>query len=341
MQPTAFVAAPASVLHPAIEAYASEQLDVGDGHLLYVEQCGNPQGMPLVYLHGGPGSGCSVRQRQFFDPALFRAVLFDQRGCGRSAPYGELRHNHTDALVQDLETLRIHLGIAQWLVVGGSWGAGLALAYASEYPGACLGLVLRGVFLGRQIDVDWFFGGAAQLMPDAWQQLEQDAVGNTGQAVLPALSAGLHGPDPARALVCALAWEAWEQSLSERHRIPPRTIAIDDAQSAMLLNKYRIQSHYLVHQCFREGFGLFSEKAKTWTLPTALLHGRLDWVCRPQLAWELHRQMPGSRLQWVNDCGHNPFETANAKTLVAAIQYFARHSNFSNWGTSAHEASDL
>lgn len=339
--PFMHISAPAAELHPPIAVYASEQIDVGHGHRLYVEQCGNPQGLPMVFLHGGPGSGCSVRHRQFFDPALCRVVLFDQRGCGRSLPRDDLLHNHTDALVQDLETLRHRLGITRWLVVGGSWGAGLALAYAQSYPAACLGLVLRGVFLGRSADVDWFFGGAAQLIPDAWQQLVNDAIGDSEQSVLLALSAGLHGADPARALVCALAWEAWEQSLSERRRTAPRALGLDDAETAMLLNKYRIQSHYLVHQCFREGSGFIPQATETRNLPTALLHGRLDWICRPQSAWDLHQLLPGSRLQWVEGCGHNPFEPANAEALVTAIRYFAQHGNFSHWDAATNKPSDL
>jgi proline iminopeptidase len=333
--------ASAARLYPPIAAYASEQIDVGQGHRLYVEQCGNPQGVPMVFLHGGPGSGCSVRHRQFFDPALCRVVLFDQRGCGRSLPRGQLQHNHTDALVHDLETLRNRLGIARWLVVGGSWGAGLALAYAQSYPAACLGMVLRGVFLARSADVDWFFGGAAQLMPDAWQKLIKGVIGESHETAFLAISAGLNSADPVRALVCALAWEAWEQSLSERRLVTPRALALDDSQTAMLLDKYRIQSHYLAHQCFRDGSGFISESIRTWNLPTALLHGRLDWICRPQSAWDLHQRLPGSRLQLVEGCGHNPFEPANAGALVSAIRHFAQHGSFSHWGTENNEASYL
>ena len=337
MPSTAFV----QPLHPAIEPYASAQLDVGDGHRLYVEQCGNPDGLPMVYLHGGPGSGGSPRHRQFFDPRNCRAVLFDQRGCGRSLPRGALLHNHTDALVQDMEALRQHLGIARWLVVGGSWGAGLALAYAEAHPQACLGLVLRGVFLGRASDLDWFFQGAAQLLPDAWQQLAEQVPGHAQDALLPRLHAGLQGADAQAALACALAWEAWEQSLSQQRRVAPRAVARQDAEAALLIDKYRIQSHYLNHQCFRNGAGLLQHASALTGLPTAILHGRLDWICRPQAAWDVHRALPGSRLQWVEGCGHNPFEPANASALVAVIQHFASHRNFAAWGTAFPSAPAL
>ena len=323
----------ASPLHPPIAPYASAQVEVGDGHRLYVEQCGNPQGLPMVYLHGGPGSGCSARQRQFFDPGLYRAVLFDQRGCGRSLPPGALLHNHTDALVQDLETLRQHLGIARWLVVGGSWGAGLALAYAQAHPQACLGLLLRGVFLGRPSDIAWFFQGAAQLLPAAWQQLIDQVPGHAaGNAVLQWLHTGLHGDDAAHALACALAWEAWEQSLSQQRSVAARVLAQGDAEAALLTDKYRIQSHYLIHQCFREGAGLVPRADALTGLPIAILHGRLDTICRPQAAQDLHQMLPGSRLQWVEGCGHNPFEPGNAAALVAAIGHFASQGHFTQWG---------
>ncbi|HEY8908537.1 MAG TPA: prolyl aminopeptidase [Rhodoferax sp.] len=321
-------------LHPPIAPYASAQVDVGDGHSLYVEQCGNPNGMPMVYLHGGPGSGCSPRHRQFFNPELCRSVLFDQRGCGRSQPRGALQHNHTEALVNDIETLRRHLGIARWLMVGGSWGAGLALTYAAAHPEACLGLVLRGVFLGRATDIDWFFQGAAQLLPDAWQQLADQAPANAGADVLAWLHAGLHGPDGATALACATAWEAWEQSLSLQRAVAPRVLAEGAGDAALLLDKYRIQSHYLIHQCFREAGGLLPRGGALAGLPTAILQGRLDWICRAQAAWDVHQCLTASRLHWVQGCGHNPFEFANAAALVASIQHFATHGNFSAWGTA-------
>jgi proline iminopeptidase len=296
-----------SPLFAPIEPYASAHLDVGDGHRLYVEQCGNPDGMPMVYLHGGPGSGCSVRHRQFFDPARCRVVLFDQRGCGRSEPRGALTHNHTDALVQDLETVRLHLGFARWLVVGGSWGAGLGLAYALAHPDACLGLVLRGVFLGRDADIEGFFAGGPALQ---------------------GLHAGLHGPDAEAALACALVWEAWEQSVAQQRAVTPRRLHCADADAARLVDKYRVQSHFLVHRCFREGAGFLPPVGNLAGLPIAILHGGNDTVCLPQAALDLHRRQPGSHLQWVAGGGHDPFEAGNAAALVATIGHFATHGHF-------------
>jgi len=320
-----------NALYAPLAPYASGQLDVGQGHQLYWEQCGYASGIPMVYLHGGPGSGCSPRHRQFFDPSLCRAVLFDQRGCGRSLPRGALQHNTSDALVSDIEALRRHLGIARWLVVGGSWGAALAVAYAAAHPTACLGLVLRGVFLARTSDVDWFFKGAAQLLPDAWQQLSHQAPGSATDAVLQWLHAGLHGPSVEVALARVSAWEAWEQSLSLHQAIAPRSLAVGDAQAALLLDKYRLQSHYLINHCFWEP-GLLSQARGLSGIPTAILHGRLDWICRAQAAWDLHHSVPGSRLHWVEGCGHNPFEPSMASALVATIKHFGTHGNFLHWG---------
>ena len=328
----------ATQLHAPLEPYASLQLEVGDGHRLYVEQCGNPLGLPAVYLHGGPGSGCSPRHRQFFDPALYRTVLFDQRACGRSSPPGELAHNDTDALVQDMETLRHHLGISRWLVVGGSWGGGLAIAYAARHAEACLGLILRGTFLARSGDIAWFFGEAAARLPQAWEALMAQTGSPAAADVLPRLHAALHGADAAAALAHALAWEAWEQSLSQHAAVAARTLLTRDPQAEQLINKYRIQSHYLTHQCFRHGAGLLPLGCELPGLPIAILHGLQDWICRPEAAWHLYQQLPGSRLQWVEGGGHSPFEPGNAAALVATIGHFAIHHNFTHWGTASPHA---
>ena len=181
------------LMYPPLEPFNTGWLDVGQGHRIYFEQSGLPTGLPVVFLHGGPGSGCSPRQRQLFDPARFHLVLFDQRGCGRSEPQGSLQANTSEHLIADIERLRRHLGVARWLVVGGSWGAGLALAYAAAHPAACLGLVLRGAFLGRTSDLDWFFQQARQMLPDAWTSLAAQAPAAAQGDLLRWLSAGLLG----------------------------------------------------------------------------------------------------------------------------------------------------
>jgi proline iminopeptidase len=319
-------------LFPPPEPYDTGWLDVGAGHRIYFEQCGLPEGLPVLFLHGGPGSGCSPRHRQLCDPAHCRVVLFDQRGCGRSQPRGALQANTSEHLVADIEVLRRRLGIERWLVVGGSWGAGLALAYAAAHPAACLGLVLRGVFLGRASDLDWFFQQARQLLPDAWATLVQEAPMSDRADVLRWLGTGLLGDQPQVALTRAQAWQAWENAMSERRTVAPPSGNLPDEAAAALVDKYRVQSHYLVHGCFWGEEGLLARAKALAAVPTAILHGRLDWVCRPQAAWELHRGMPGSRLQWVEACGHSLFEPAMTLAWVQTIGHFLTHASFAGWG---------
>lgn len=318
-------------LYPPLEPFATGWLEVGDAHRIYYEQCGRTEGLPVVFLHGGPGSGCSPRHRQLFDPQRCRVILFDQRGCGRSLPRGSLHANTSEHLVADIEHLRRHLGIERWLVVGGSWGAGLALAYAAAHPASCLGLVLRGVFLGRVSDLDWFFQQAGLLLPDAWAALAQQAPVAARGDLLRWLSAGLHGDQPQEALARAMAWEAWEAALSQYQSTPPRP-GLSEADAAALVDKYRVQSHYLVNRCFWGDVGLLERARSLASVPAAILHGRLDWICRPQAAWEMHHSLPGSRLQWVAGCGHSPFEPAMALALAQAVRHYATHGHFATWG---------
>lgn len=323
---------PDTLPHSAIEPYDVGILEVGNGHTLYYEQCGQASGMPLLFLHGGPGSGASVRHRQLFDSALGRIVLYDQRGCGRSLPRGLLTGNTSDMLVADIERLRRHLGIARWLVVGGSWGAGLALAYAHAHPTSCLGLVLRGVFLGRASDLHWFFRDARQLLPDAWEALVRHAPAAKRTDLLGWLGAGVMSDEPAQALACAAAWQTWESALSLRRAVAAPSTPVSGDTAAALVDKYRLQSHYLCNGCFWGASPLLDRALSLGSVPTAILHGRLDWICRPQAAWELHRSLPGSRLQWLDGCGHSPFEPAMANALAQAMEHFLWHGNFLNWG---------
>ncbi len=302
--------------YPAIEPFDAGLLEVGDGHRIYYEQCGQPQGLPLLFLHGGPGSGCSPRHRRLFNPARHRMVLFDQRGCGRSQPRGGLQANTSAHLLADMERLRAHLGIAQWQVVGGSWGAGLALAYAAAHPAACAGLVLRAVFLGRDSDIDWFFRGARELLPEAWQRLAQQAPPSQRETLLPWLHAGLQHTALSTALAHAQAWQAWEAALSHE----PAPAPADAATAAALVDKYRVQSHYLVNRCFWHPVPLLMRTPALAGLPCTIVHGRLDWVCRPQAAWELHAALPGSRLRWVDACGHGPYAPPMAAALAQAVE---------------------
>jgi proline iminopeptidase len=319
-------------LHPPHAPYATGMLDVGDGHSMYYEQCGQADGLPIVFLHGGPGSGCSARHRQLFDMQRYRVILFDQRGCGRSQPRGSVHHNTSDHLVADVERLRQHLGIDRWLVVGGSWGAGLALAYAAAHTTACMGLVLRAVFLGRASDLDWFFQQVGQLLPDAWAVLAQQTPQAQRGDILRWLHNHLHQGTHAEALAAACAWEAWEAAVTQRSMAQSRSALPSGDAAQALLDKYRVQSHYISNGCFWGAAGLLERAKSLANVPTAIVHGRLDWVCRAQVAWDLHQHLPGSRLQWLDACGHSPFEPAMARALADAVAHYASHGHFATWG---------
>ena len=314
----------APALYPPIEPYQHGFLPALDGHRVYFEQCGHPFGLPVVFLHGGPGSGCSSKHRQLFNPVHTRMVLFDQRGCGRSTADNPLTHNHTQALIQDIERLRLQLKIDQWLVVGGSWGAGLGLAYASAHPNACLGLVLRGVFLSRQSDLDWFFQDAQSLMPDAWAAMAALVPRQQRHAIASFMYEQIQHAEEAVALPLAQAWQAWENALTTRSFVGSAAPALSAADAQALLRKYRLQSHYLKRHCFFPEPGLLSEMGPLQSMPVHLLHGRLDWICRPEAAWAVHQVLPHSQLQWIDNAGHNAFEpemtTALLQTIAAATQ---------------------
>ena len=313
-------------------------MDTGDGHRIYFEECGNPQGLPLVVLHGGPASGCSPLQRRLFDPAAFRVVLFDQRGCGRSTPRGNLENNDTAGLLRDIEQLRSRLGIRAWVVFGGSWGASLAIACAAEHPGSCLGVVLRGTFLTGSRDLDWFFGGAGSLLPAPWEALVRalelplrvDQCEHAGHAVLAMLKRRLFSDEPRVAGGAAAAWATWEDAVSRPGTGRPARLAPEPADQGVsapsgapnsdLIDKYRVQAHYLEQQCFLGEERLLDLASRIAPLPVQLVHGRLDWVCRPANAWQVHQAISGSTLTWVDHGGHNPYEPQMLKALGEAIE---------------------
>jgi proline iminopeptidase len=321
-----------NVLFTAQEPTIHGLLEVGEGHSVYYEQCGQVDGLPIVFLHGGPGSGCSPRHRQLFDLTRYRVIFFDQRGCGRSLPQGSVQANTSAHLVADIEQLREHLGIERWLVLGGSWGAGLALAYAAAHPIACMGLVMRGVFLGRTLDLDWFFQLARQQLPDAWDAFAQHAPHDKRADMLRWLCDELHHGQPTQALQAACAWETWETAVIQRHSAAPRSALPTGLAAQFLLDKYRLQSHYLINACFWGDTSLLERARSLSAVPTAILHGRLDWCCLPQAAWDLHMNLPGSRLKWLDDCGHSPFEPSMVQALFDAVAHFVTHGDFSAWG---------
>lgn len=318
-------------LFAPLDPYHSDFLDVGDGHRLYFEQCGNPDGLPVIFLHGGPGSGCNANHRRLLDPDVFRIVLFDQRGCGRSNRRGDLAHNTTAHLVSDIETLRKHLGVTRWLVFGGSWGSSLGLAYCAQHRQACLGAILRGIFMTGIPDLDWFFNGASTCLPAAWARFAAIFPASARGCLRTAVFDDVLGTDPERAILVVRHWMQWEAALTSLTRAETPLPELSDSETPIQLAKYRIQAWYLRNRCFIDESGMLWFASRIRKLPVAIVHGLEDRVCRPSGATTLHRALAGSRLRLVADGGHNPFEPSMAHCLIGAARHFAAHGNFDTW----------
>ena len=309
-------------LYPEIEPFDSGILAVDARHRLHYEQCGNPQGKPVVMLHGGPGAGCSAKMRRFHDPAHYRIVLFDQRGAGRSTPHADLTDNTTWDLVADIEALRAHLGIERWQVFGGSWGSTLALAYAQAHPDRVFELVLRGIFMLRRWELEWFYQqGASRLYPDAWDDYLAAIPPAEHGDLIDAYHRRLTSDDEATRLAAARAWSVWEASTS---LLLPDAAFVDahrDPQFA--LSFARIESHYFVNGGFLDGEDqLLRDAHRLAGIPGVIVHGRYDVVCPLQNAWELHKAWPGSELRISPGAGHSAFEPENQSALVEATDAF-------------------
>jgi proline iminopeptidase len=301
--------------YPPIEPHLADHLDVGQGHRVWFDVSGHPNGAPVVFLHGGPGSSTKPDHRRYFDPAFFRIVLFDQRGCGRSTPAGGLVANTTAHLVADMERLRAHLGIDRWMLFGGSWGSTLALAYAQTHPERVTRLVLRGLFLASRDELDWYFDGLRQFLPDAWERLRAFAPGKPWTALVQHFHDAVRG-DGAEALAAAAAWNAWESavmSIGEPNAVPPATTG--DAAS---LARARVQIHYLAHDSFLADGKLLRDLDRIAHLPATLLHGAMDFVCPPRTAWRIAQAWPAATLQWVATAKHASSHPDYERALVAA-----------------------
>jgi proline iminopeptidase len=311
------------MLFPAIEPYHHGTLDTGDGHQVYWELCGNPAGKPAVFLHGGPGSGCSPVHRQLFDPALYNILLFDQRGCGRSKPHASLENNTTWHLVDDMERLRTEIaGAEKWLVFGGSWGSTLALAYAQAHPGRTAALILRGIFTVRRSEVQWYYQhGASELFPDLWEEYLSPIPPEERGNLVQAYHRRLTGTDPAEQLRAAKAWSRWEDSTitmlpSARHQ---QSHSADQAALAFA----RIENHYFVNDGFMQEGQLIRDAHKLRNIPGVIVQGRYD-VCTPvRTAWDLHRAWPEAQIHIVPDAGHAFDEPGILSRLIEATNRYA------------------
>ena len=309
-------------LYPDIDIFDSGFIAVDARHQVYYEQCGNPDGKPVVILHGGPGAGCSAKMRRFHDPKAYRIVLFDQRGSGRSTPHADLVDNTTWHLVADIEALREHLGIARWQVFGGSWGSTLALAYAEAHPSRATELVLRGIFMLRRWELEWFYQeGASRLYPDAWDNYLQ-AIPDVERAdLISAYHRRLTSSSEATRLAAARAWSVWEASTS---LLLPDEAFIDGHKDAhFALSFARIESHYFVHGGFFDAEDqLLRDAHRLHGIPGVIVHGRYDVVCPVQNAWDLHKAWPEAKLAISPSAGHSAFEPENASALVEATDGF-------------------
>ncbi|HUO82014.1 MAG TPA: prolyl aminopeptidase [Gammaproteobacteria bacterium] len=303
-------------LFPPVEPFKRGTLAVGEGHRLYFEVSGNPGGRPVLVLHGGPGSSTSPTQRRFFDPACWRIVLFDQRGCGQSAPLGSLRGNDTQSLVEDIERLRGALGVERWVLFGGSWGATLALAYTLEYPQHVSALVLRGVFLGSREEVEWFLLGLRRLLPEAWARFA-DAPVTDARGLLSRYHARVFDDAPASALEAARRWLAYEDAVMAAGECGATATELGDEA---LLARVRVQLHYLVHDCFLPARWILDGAGELSEVPAILVHGSRDLVCRPRIAHDLAGHWRGARLRIVEDGGHSPLSPGMTGALIQATR---------------------
>jgi len=307
-------------LYAPIEPYDSGMLALDGVHTMYWETSGNPNGVPVVFLHGGPGGGSAPEHRRFFDPAFFRVVLYDQRGAGASTPFAEVTDNTTQHLVADLERLRRHLGVPQWLMFGGSWGSTLALAYGQAHPQRCLGFVLRGVFLGRPSEVEWFFNGARQIHPEAWRRFVEMLPEPERGDILRGYLRRLFDPDPCIHMPFARAWSEYEGTCSTL--VPNPDLVREFSDDALALA--RLEAHFFAHQCFLVPDQLLANLYRIQHLPASIVHSRYDVVCPIVSADELARSWPGARYTVVPDAGHSVWEPSVRATVVREVELFKR-----------------
>lgn len=311
-------------LYPPITPYKEGNLQVSSLHTIYYEESGNPQGKPIVVLHGGPGGGCPPFYRQYFNPQLWRIIMFDQRGCGKSTPHAELKENTTWDLVSDIEKLRSHLNIEKWFVFGGSWGSTLSLAYSQSHPESCLGLILRGIFMLRQKELLWFYQeGASYIFPDAWEEYVKPISPSDRHDMISAYYRQLTHSDPQIRLTAARAWSIWEATTS-------RLLVDPDLMQRFGENTFaeafaRIECHYFINKGFFEREDqLLLNVNRIRHIPGVIVQGRYDVVCPMISAWELHRAWPEAEFIVIPDAGHSMSEPGIRSALINATDKFAK-----------------
>ncbi len=309
------------ILFAPLEPYRQNILDVGDGHKIYIEECGNPDGIPIIVLHGGPGGGCNSNMRRYFDPSTYRIILFDQRGCGKSRPHASVEKNTTWDLISDIETIRITLGIEKFILFGGSWGAALSLIYAEQFPNNVRGLILRGVFAMTKDELDWVYtrNGAAKFLPEAWRNFESIIPVSERSDLLSAYHKRLFGSSPSEQAKYARAWTVWENSLASfRSFGNSYTPSIEYAKAFA-----RIENHYFINGGFlTQSNQIIDNLNKIKDIPTIIVQGRFDMICPPKIAEKVYRSLPNSKLTIVADAGHAMSEPGISIELINATNMF-------------------
>ncbi|MEQ8290152.1 MAG: prolyl aminopeptidase [Gammaproteobacteria bacterium] len=309
-------------LYPEIEAFSSDKLQTDSDHVVYYEQAGNPDGIPVVFLHGGPGSGCNENHRRYFDPKKYRIILLDQRGCNRSTPNGHVENNTTQALIADIDAIRQTLAIDKWLLFGGSWGATLALLYAEQYPSHVTGMILRGSFLARQQDFDWFAGtGVSRIMPDYWHEFISGFEVSSSRELIKELHHRVFSEDKDTQLAAARAWGLWAGRVVTN--CFNSEYSLDNADPEKIINEVRIEMHYAFNRYFLKDNQILENTHLIPKVPVKIIHGRQDLTCLPETSWLLHQAIHGSSLNMVKNTGHLAGETSMVDALVEATDSMA------------------
>lgn len=307
---------------PAIRPYSTQSIAVTEPHQLYIEESGNPEGIPVLFVHGGPGGGTRQTDRCFFDPDKYRIILFDQRGSGQSKPHASLEDNNTAALVADIEVIRTTLGIERWVIFGGSWGSTLGLIYAQTYPGLVLGLILRGIFLCRDEDIQWFYQhGASQVFPDYWQQYMQIIPEAERGDMLQAYYTRLTGDNDIERMAAAKAWSVWEGRCATLHA---NDALVDHfANPHMAMAMARIEAHFFINKAFLEPNQIINNAHRLKDIPGTIVHGRYDMVCPVNQAFDLSHAWPEAKLKIIADAGHSSSEPGTTDALLCATEQLA------------------
>jgi len=313
-----------NVLYPELEPFSKDALVLSDGHSIYFEQSGNESGLPVIFLHGGPGTGCNENHRRYFNPDKYRIIIFDQRGCNRSTPNGCAENNSTQNILNDIESIRSKLNIEKLILYGGSWGATLALLYAEQYPQHASGIVLRGTFLARQCDFEWFaHDGVSRIFPDYWQEYLSNFDEDEMNDRLGSLHERIFSDNKETQLCAAKAWSLWAGRIVTHSLNLKEEYALEEGSDEKLINEVKIEMHYAKNRYFIKENQILDNISKIPDVPITIIHGRKDLTCLPESSWSVHQSLPQSKLIMVSDAGHLASEPKMIDALITATDQMA------------------